>query len=81
MRRTILILVVLALPGCAFLGTVAAKPVTDKKMPNRLIAEDRSECLVSEKRFTTVEVGMKVLCFWAGGVLPPKPLPPVTSIR
>jgi hypothetical protein len=80
MRRIGLILVVLALPGCAFLGTVAGKRVADKQMPNRLIAEDRSECLVSEERFAKVEVGMKVLCFWAGGVQP-APKPTLKSIR
>jgi hypothetical protein len=68
MRRMGLLLVVLALSGCAYFGGVAGKRVADKQMPNRLIAEDRSECLVSKERFAQVEIGMKVLCFWAGGV-------------
>jgi hypothetical protein len=56
------------LGGCAH--GLQGKRVADKRMPHRLIAVDGSECLVSESRFEKTEIGMRVLCWWAGGVQP-----------
>jgi hypothetical protein len=49
---------------------IAGKRVAAKDPPNLLIADDGSICMVSEKRFEKIEVGMKALCAWHGGRIP-----------
>ncbi len=41
-----------------------SKRVVDKVEPVYLIAEDMSECTVTEERFKSVRIGDKVLCMW-----------------
>lgn len=70
MHRMLLILLMVGLGGCAHIGALTGKIVASKQLPNRLIATDGSQCLVSESRFEKVEIGRRVLCAWHGRTRP-----------
>lgn len=62
--------------GCAHLpggkddgAGVGWKRVFEKAAPSYLVAVDRTECVVSAKRFAEVEVGDNVFCAWSRGGL------------
>ncbi|MGH7444661.1 MAG: hypothetical protein ACREKM_07280 [Longimicrobiales bacterium] len=59
--------------GCAYLGGrqnddgrggIGWKMVMEKLPPSYLIAVDRSECTVTAKRYSEVEVGEQAFCAW-----------------
>ena len=57
------VLIAATLAGC---GMIRGKTVVRKDMPNILVADDGSICVVSKERFDKTEIGMKALCAWRG---------------
>ena len=45
-------------------SSVSSKAVYGKREPVTIIAQDRTECIVSEKKFKELATGEKVLCAW-----------------
>ena len=43
---------------------VSSKAVYGKREPVTIIAQDKTECIVSEKKFRELAVGEKVRCEW-----------------
>jgi hypothetical protein len=48
-------------------NVVTVKTVAGKEPPATLIAEDRSRCAVSERRYRETTVGERLLCAWRTG--------------
>ena len=59
----VVLLTTVILAGC---GLVSSKTVVRKDMPNTLVADDGSICIVSKERFEKTEIGMKAICGWRG---------------
>ena len=75
--KAILVLGIMAVPGCAALpsangeeegrAALRRKAVVEKREPNELVAADGTWCAADRERFEAIRVGEAIWCVWIRG--------------